>query len=48
MPRYLELEISLSRIKPRIWRRILIRPEASFAALQEAIHDSFGWGYCHL
>ncbi len=48
MPGYLELEISLSRIKPRIWRRILIRVDASFAALHEAIQDSFGWGYCHL
>ena len=48
MPRYLELEISLSWIEPRIWRRILIRAEASFAALHEAIQDSFGWQYCHL
>jgi len=48
MPRYLELEISLRHIKPRIWRRLLLPAGASFADLHEAIQDSFGWGYAHL
>jgi len=48
MARYLELEISLRWIEPRIWRRILIRRSASFEDLHRAIQDACGWEDYHL
>jgi hypothetical protein len=46
--RYLELEISLRDIRPRIWRRFLLRDNASFQDLHQAIQKSFGWQSYHL
>ncbi|MCH9046473.1 MAG: plasmid pRiA4b ORF-3 family protein [SAR324 cluster bacterium] len=48
MPEYLELEISLVGIRPRIWRRFRIASTATFADLHDAIQQSFGWENCHL
>jgi Plasmid pRiA4b ORF-3-like protein len=48
MPRYFELDVSLQKIQPRIWRRLLIRTTATFAQLHKAIQDSFGWQESHL
>ena len=48
MPHYLEFEVSLRYIKPRIWRRFQLPASASFAVLNNAIQDSFGWGDDHL
>ena len=48
MPTYYEFEVSLSRVKPRIWRRFLLSTEATFIDLHEAIQDSSGWFNCHL
>ena len=48
MPRYLDFEVSLSDIQPRIWRRFLLRSSATFMHLHRAIQDSFGWKECHL
>ncbi len=45
---YLEFEVSLRLIKPRIWRRFQITANASFFDLHDAIQDSFRWGRCHL
>lgn len=45
---YLEFEVSLRSIKPRIWRRFQITADATFLDLHDAIQDSFGWGRCHL
>lgn len=43
MPKYFDLEISLLEIEPRIWRRFLIRSEATFLHFHLAIQQAFGW-----
>lgn len=48
MPNYYEFEIELKDIKPRIWRCLLIRSTCTFADLNDAIQDSFGWTDSHL
>jgi hypothetical protein len=48
MSGYLELEVSLLHIEPRIWRRFLIRPSATFLDLHRAIQSAFGWENAHL
>ena len=48
MPGYLELEVTLQGIKPRLWRRFQIADQATFGDLHRAIRDSFGWHGGHL
>ena len=48
MPRYLQLEVSLLDITPRIWRRLLLRETATFNALSLAILDAGPWQGYHL
>ena len=48
MPKYLELEVSLAELAPRIWRRFLLRSTASFQDLHVAIQKAGGWGDYHL
>ncbi len=48
MAGYLEFEVSLQEIKPRIWRRFQIADSASFGDLHRAIGTSFGWDGGHL
>ncbi len=48
MPGYLEFEVTLGEIEPRIWRRFQIADEATFGDLHRAIRDSFGWYGGHL
>jgi hypothetical protein len=48
MPKYFEFEVSLSDVVPRIWRRFLIREDATFMDLHETIQDACGWSSCHL
>ncbi len=48
MAKYFDLEISLLEIEPRIWRRFLIRSEATFMHFHDAIQDAFGWQRRHL
>ena len=48
MPDYFEFEVSLKDIKPRIWRRFLLRHRTTFRELHDAIQDAFGWGDSHL
>ena len=48
MPNYFEFEVALCEIRPRIWRRFLLRNTAVFYELHKAIHDSCGWWNYHL
>lgn len=48
MPVYYEFEVSLHDIKPRIWRRFLLRKASTFADLHAAIQAAFDWEECHL
>lgn len=48
MPKYLEFEVSLIGIAPRIWRRFLLANNSTFADLHEAIQGSLGWESDHL
>lgn len=48
MPAYLELEVALRHVKPKVWRRFLVRNDVSFDALHEAIQDARGWWNSHL
>jgi len=44
----MQLKITLRYSRPPIWRRVLIRPGASFWDLHSIIQDLFGWEDCHL
>ncbi len=48
MPTYLDLEVSLLEIEPRIWRRLRMISEATFMNLHYAIQHAFGWQDYHL
>jgi len=48
MPTYLDMEVSLLGIKPKIWRRFLIQSTASFQHLHDAIQAACGWWDYHL
>ena len=48
MPNYVEFEVTLRDIKPRLWRRFQIAERSSFGDLHRAIRDSFGWYGGHL
>jgi hypothetical protein len=48
MPDYFEFEVELTRVKPRMWRRLLMPKSATFLDLHEAIQDACGWLDCHL
>ena len=48
MPGYLEFEVTLQGITPRLWRRFQIADKATFGDLHRAIRDSFGWYGGHL
>jgi len=48
MPKYFDFEVALPEIEPRIWRRFLIRENASFKTLHQAIQAAGGWWNYHL
>ncbi len=48
MPAYLDLEVSLREVRPKVWRRFLIRSSGTFLDLHEAIQDACGWLNSHL
>lgn len=48
MPSYLEFEVSLQHIRPRIWRRFLLRKAATLQDLHRAIQAAGPWQNCHL
>ena len=43
-----ELDVTLSRVRPRIWRRIAIAGDATFGDLHHAIQDACSWDNAHL
>jgi len=48
MAKYLDLEVSLIGVEPRIWRRFLLARRATFLDLHHAIQDACGWEDYHL
>ena len=48
MPVYLEFEVSLLEIEPRIWRRFQIDSDETFGGLHLAIQNSFPWDLDHM
>ena len=48
MSKYLEFEVSLEEISPRIWRRFLLRKNSTFHELHDTIQKACGWQDCHL
>ena len=42
------LKITLDEVKPPVWRRVLIPPDASLSYLHAVIQDAMGWGEEHL
>ncbi len=48
MPNYLDIEVSLDHVAPRIWRRFLLRDRATFLDLHHAIQHACGWQNAHL
>ena len=44
----LEIEITLSEIQPKIWRRVLIDPDTTFLELHYIIQFAMGWTNSHL
>jgi hypothetical protein len=48
MDEILQLKITLDRIKPPIWRRVLVKSSISFDELHEIIQIAMGWDNYHL
>lgn len=48
MPQYLDLEVVLDHVQPRVWRRFLLDERATFLDLHQAIQDACGWENQHL
>ena len=45
---YLDIEVALAGVRPKIWRRFLLHDRATFAQLHDAIQDACGWEHAHL
>jgi hypothetical protein len=43
-----QLKITLERITPAIWRRVVVPGNLNFARLHGVIQDAMGWEWCHL
>jgi hypothetical protein len=48
MPVYYEVDVTLRHIKPKIWRRFHLRPEATFDDLNAAIQFCGPWDGSHM
>ena len=48
MASYFEFEVSLEEVAPRIWRRFLLRDNATFHDLHDTIQKACGWEDYHL
>lgn len=48
MPVYYDFKVKLLQTDLKIWRRFLLRSDATFEDLNDAIQESFGWMSCHL
>lgn len=44
----LQIKIALDRIRPPIWRRLLVRDDSTFARLHDIIQSVMGWENGHL
>jgi hypothetical protein len=44
----LQLRIELKRVKPKVWRRVLVPGTITLQKLHLVIQAAFGWGHCHL
>jgi hypothetical protein len=47
-PEFLQLHVQLVDIEPPIWRRFLLRGDATLDDLHDAIQAAFDWMECHL
>lgn len=43
-----ELKIILERVKPAVWRRVVVPHNLNLARLHMVIQDAMGWENCHL
>lgn len=48
MPQYFQFKVTLQDIDPPIWRRFLLREDATFLDLHQAIQAAFDWFGGHL
>lgn len=48
MAKHFRFHVKLLHITPTLWRRFLIKPNATFEDLHLAIQDACAWGNCHL
>ncbi|MCC6149834.1 MAG: plasmid pRiA4b ORF-3 family protein [Planctomycetes bacterium] len=48
MPRFLEIEVVLRGVRPKVWRSFLLRADATFAYLHAAIQLACEWQDYHL
>jgi hypothetical protein len=48
MPDYLRCHVRLLDVKPKLWRRFLLKITATFQDLHLAIQDACGWENCHM
>ncbi len=48
VPERLQLRITLDNIKPKIWRRVVVRNSLTFRQLHAVIQCAMGWEDCHL
>ena len=48
LPGAYQLKISLSRISPMVWRRVLVRADLALYGLHRVIQIAFGWEDFHL
>ena len=43
-----QIKVTLEGSKPPIWRRLMVRSDATLADLHSIIQAGFGWWNCHL
>ena len=43
-----QLKVTLDGVQPPIWRRLLVRSDATLARLHDVIQVAMGWEDCHL
>ena len=48
IPPVYQLHVWIRRIRPMIWRRLLVRNESTLADLHDVLQIAFGWSDFHL
>jgi Plasmid pRiA4b ORF-3-like protein len=43
-----QLKIQLNRIRPPVWRRVLVSGDSTISSLHEIVQAAMGWYNCHL